>query len=649
MTEYIFFDSQNLFYKHPFGAIVNGSSVTLRIKIETEESIDKVNLVVINNKSISKYSMYLEHSKNNINIYIVSFNINYDTTLLFYYFEINMLNKMLYYGNNKLSLGGIGEIYESNPISYQITVYDKKSKTPMWFKNSIIYQIFVDRFYNGNEDGTISKPKNNSFIYGTWYDKPMYIRKPDTGEIIRWDFYGGNLKGIIKKLDYLKELGINIVYLNPIFEAISNHKYDTGNYKKIDSMFGDNTIFKELVVEARKRGIYLILDGVFNHTGSDSIYFNKYDNYNGLGAYQSKDSPYYSWYRFEEYPNEYDCWWGVKSLPCVNEMEPSYLDYIIRYEDSVINYWMDFGIRGWRLDVADELPDEFIQEIKQTCLKKDSESILLGEVWEDASNKISYGKRRKYLFGNELDSVTNYPFRQNLLKFLDYKISSDLLHKVFMSLYENYPIHNFYSNTNVLGTHDVERLFTVLKAIAEKHINEYIYESNTSENKLELIAMKLLKIATLIQLTFPGVPLIYYGDEVGMEGLNDPYNRAAYPWERENKEILNWYKKIIEIRNKKSVLRTGEWKSIYFGEDVYGYIRSIKYSRDVFDDVHKNSIAVVLINRSITESFIISVDLNNYEYSYLIDIFKGDSVDIKNKKLEIVLEPLEGRLFMSND
>ncbi|MCY6483871.1 glycoside hydrolase family 13 protein [Clostridium aestuarii] len=654
MMDFVFFDSQDLFYKQPFGAVYNDGSITIKIQIDSEKNIDGVNLVVINDKSTFKHNMYLENTINNKDIYISNFNTPYEPTILFYYFEIITFNNVLYYGNNKSSLGGIGEIYESNPVPYQITVYDKISKTPSWFKNAVIYQIFVDRFFNGNENGIISNPKKNSFIYANWNDKPMYIKNHHTGEIIRWDFYGGNLKGIIKKLDYLKELGINTLYLNPVFEAVSNHKYDTGDYKKIDSMLGDYIIFKELVEKARKIGMYIILDGVFSHTGSDSIYFNQYNSYDKVGAYQSKYSPYYNWYNFKKHPHEYDCWWGVKSLPCVNEMESSYLDYIVRNDDSVINYWMDSGIKGWRLDVADELPDKFIEEIKKTCLNKDNESILLGEVWEDASNKISYGKRRKYLLGSELDSVTNYPFRENLLKFFDYKICAVSLHKVFMSLYENYPIHNFYANTNVLGTHDVERLFSTLKMIEDKHLtqNTYVdkrYENHLQENKIESITIKLLKLITLIQFTFPGIPLIYYGDEVGIEGLKDPYNRATYPWGSENKEILNWYKKIIKFRNKNSVFRTGAWKSIYFGEDIYGYIRSIKNSRDIYNDVQQNSLALVLINRSITETWNISVDLNDYEYSLLTDIFNDISVEIKNEKLDVVLNPLEGKLFMSNN
>ena len=322
----------------------------------------------------------------------------------------------------------------------------------------------------------------------------MYIKDMD-GNIVRWDFYGGNLLGVKKKLEYIKSLGVSVIYFNPIFDSPSCHKYDTGDYEKINPMFGDEEIFKDLCNEAEKIGIKIILDGVFSHTGSDSKYFNKFGNYNSLGAYQSLQSPYYRWYRFNDYPDLYEAWWGFSNMPNIDELNPSYLDYIIRDDNSIVEKWIRLGASGWRLDVADELPDEFIKILKKKLKEVDKDSVLIDEVWEDASNKVSYSRKREYLFGNELDSVTNYPLRQIILDLVRNYIGNKSFIRRYLSLKENYPKEYFYSTMNMLGNHDTERVLTMLN------------------NSVEL-----LKEAVAIQMTLPGVPLIYYGDEAGLTG-----------------------------------------------------------------------------------------------------------------------------------
>ncbi|MFD3156997.1 glycoside hydrolase family 13 protein [Haloimpatiens sp. FM7330] len=685
----ILYDSWNLFFKCPFGAVKSNDKVILRLAISDLDQNLKIKKVIL--KLVKdEYSYETLKEKNYImsvekeppkgifretnidskkSIYNCTIDVGIESKLVFYYFEIYLSNnKVIYYGNNKRKVGGLGEIYENNPIPYQITVYSKELITPKWLKHSIMYQIFVDRFFNGNDDFRVLNPRKNCFIYGNWYDKPMYIKDSKTNEIIRWDFYGGNIKGIIKKLDYLKDLGINLIYLNPIFESVSNHKYDTADYKKIDRMYGDLESFKELVQLSRSKGIYIILDGVFNHTGSDSIYFNKYKKYESLGAYQSKDSKYYNWYNFNKYPQDYDCWWGVKDLPCVNEMEKSYLDYIIKDNDSVINYWMNTGIKGWRLDVADELPDEFIELLKKQCKQKDEDSIVIGEVWEDASNKISYDKRRKYFINQELDSVTNYVFRDNLIKFFSNDINAEILYENLMSVYENYPIHNFYSLINVIGTHDVERIATILKKIVierglekEYSLNkinietslEVICKGNESfENIDEYYVFKLLKLIVLIQFTFPGVPHLYYGDEAGLYGEKDPCNRACYPWGKENKNILKMYKQIIKIRKENSILSTGYWKPFYIYDDIYGYIRYHKKGKDCFGDDTQKSIIIVLVNRSFKEKYNIELKvdeniLENYDRQIFVNLFnENEKTILQEGILRVYLEPLEGKILV---
>lgn len=638
----ILHNSWDSFFRCPFGAIECEQNIFLRIEINTNFYINNVSLVLFDDFNKNYYPMNFEFKENDKTVFNFNLKAPTNPSLLFYYFEVCIDNKAIYYGNNSLLSGGKGDLYESSPLPYQITVFEKGYTTPNWFKNSTIYQIFVDRFFNGNDDNSISNPKKNTFIYGNWYDEPMYIRNPETNEILRWDFYGGNLKGVLKKLDYLKDLGINIIYFNPIFEARSNHKYDTGNYKKIDSMFGDEALFKLLVKEASLRGINIILDGVFSHTGSDSLYFNKYNNYDSLGAYQSKDSKYYSWYNFKNYPNEYESWWGVSDLPNVNELNEDYLNYIIKDENSVINHWMKTGVKGWRLDVADELPDEFIKELKKISSNANSDSIVIGEVWEDASNKISYSKRRQYFLGKELDSVTNYLIRDNLLNFLWNNINAETLNNKFMSLYENYPRHNFYSLINLIGSHDVERIYTLLKKTANN------YMVNSSDN-LDDICFKLLKIMTLIQFTFPGVPLLYYGDEAGLEGLKDPYNRATYPWGFENKKILNWYKNLIHIRNDNKALRTGKWKQMYFYDNVYGYFRYIDNNADEFNISCENSFYLILVNKNPTKDYNIKISMSNFNYNFLTNLLNNsDKIEILNSELNLYIEPLDVKLYVGN-
>ena len=459
--------------------------------------------------------------------------------LVWYYFRLTAEGVMYFYGNNERSLGGIGQGFSSPPPKYQITVFEEEAGTPHWYKKAIMYQLFVDRFRNGNQGGGIENPKKNSFIYANWEDTPTYIKDCGTGAISRWDFFGGNLRGVMEKLEYLKELGVKVVYFNPVFEASSNHKYDTGDYRKIDPMFGDDEIFKELCKRAESLGIYIMLDGVFSHTGSDSLYFNKFGSYPGTGAYQSDQSPYYSWYCFKSDRDDYECWWGVDSLPNVNELDPGYVDYIITGQDSVIRHWMELGAKGWRLDVADELPDEFIRLLRKAMKEKDAESVLLGEVWEDASNKESYGRRRAYLLGKELDSVMNYPFRTIMLDFFLGKKDGKSVNEALMSIYENYPLHNFYSNMNLIGSHDVPRILTMLgDAPEEQGLSQLQKEVYRLPEAQKALGVERLKLLSLLQMTFPAVPSIYYGDEAGLEGFRDPLNRAAYPWGRENGTLL---------------------------------------------------------------------------------------------------------------
>lgn len=581
-------DSQGINYRKPFGAVEIGQKVKLSIEINKDITV-ALELIQCNG-ALTNIGMSKEYLNSGAYKYSVEIDTSDFLGLLEYYFILIDGYERVYYGNNDEKLGGIGQMYNHNPIPYQITIYEKTA-VPEWYKEGVIYQIFVDRFCNGNEDGSVTSPKDNSFIYGTWYDTPMYI-KDSAGRVIRWDFYGGNLKGVIKKLDYIKSLGINIVYLNPIFKASSCHKYDTGDYENVDEMFGTNEEFRMLCQKAKEKGIRIILDGVFSHTGDDSKYFNKFGKYKTIGAYQSENSPYFKWYRFNNYPHSYESWWGIDNQPNVEELEPSYLNYIVKSDNSIIKKWMKLGASGWRLDVADELPDRFIQEVKTSMNEVNKDNVLIGEVWEDASNKVSYSQKRKYLYGKELDSVTNYPLRENLINFVKGYIKSDKFSKRIMSVYENYPRENFHSNMNIIGTHDTERILSIL------------------DRRIEL-----LKIIVTLQMTLPGVPLVYYGDEAGLEGGKDPDNRKAYPWNRENDEILSFYERIVKIRNKEVSLRKGNLKIYNTDEDIC-----------IFERCYEDKKIVVAVNISKDDKIVKNI---NIEGSY-VDLMED------NKKCKVI-------------
>ena len=642
MDDWIIHNSHDLKYRNPFGAVKTDTEISLGLRVKNISGINQVRLIIWQDSTGEKeeIEMNMVEANNDDKYYLVSIKSPSQPGLLWYYFGIVINGEEYFYGNNVNSLGGIGEITKHIPPSFQITVYHNIFLPPNWFKDAIVYQIFVDRFYNGNEKGMISYPKKNSLLHTNWDNDPVYIRDED-GSIKYWDFFGGNLPGVIKKLPYLKELGITSIYLNPIFEAPSNHKYDTGDYHKVDPMFGDNQLFKQLCAEADKYGISIILDGVFSHTGSDSIYFNKENNYDSLGAYQSDKSPYYRWYRFNDYPYSYESWWGIEVLPNVNELEPSYQDFIIFNENSVLKYWQRLGVKGWRLDVADELPDRFIRAFKKTMKEVDPDTVLVGEVWEDASNKISYGHRRKYLIDNELDSVTNYPLRQIIIDFILGNRDAKHVHDFLMKLYENYPLDHFYSLLNIVGSHDTPRILSVLQDELPEHF---------SAEERKSLAIKLLQLVSLWQMTFPGVPLILYGDEAGLEGVEEPLNRRTYPWGRENKELLIWYRNITALRKKYDIFKTGKWISFYQGNNIYGYVRMIENGRDVFQQKRMDNVTIVLFNRNIQEKVHLSLQVDKwFDVCQLYDYYRGKvPVEIKDGQINLVLNPLEGKVLLKD-
>lgn len=639
-------------YRQPFGAVCCGQTIQLALDLRTDR-IEEVSSVAVrlwrHNHGESVIVMSVVRHDQDWVLYLVDLTVPEAACLLWYYFIIDLRNgDRLYYSNNDLNLGGAGRLVSSQPNSYQVTVVPAAAKTPDWWKRAVIYQIFPDRFANGSIDGSVLSPRKGSLLHANWDDNPVYV-KDEKGHILAYDFFGGNLAGVRKNLPYLRDLGINVIYFNPVFSAPSNHKYDTADYHQIDPMFGTNQEFHALCDAAGEIGISVILDGVFSHTGSDSRYFNREGNYPDVGAYQSPQSPYFPWYRFLEYPDRYDCWWGVDALPNVNELEPSYRQFIISDQDSVLHHWHRHGVKGWRLDVVDELPDDFLKDFYKTLKAYDPDAILLGEVWEDASNKISYGTLREYFWGEELDSVMNYPFRQVVLDFLLHKSDVTGVHNVLMSLFENYPIHHFFSTMNLIGSHDVPRVLTLLgEATPEENISGVAERAKyrlSSEQKSLGIAR--LKLAVLWQMTFPGTPSVYYGDEAGVEGYRDPLNRRTYPWGHVESSLVAWHRQLIALRHKYSVLQTGDWRSLPMSEHVYGYLRTVVGQSDVFGKPATNNTALVLLNRS-HKPVTLEVSVPG-PIEELTDMLCGERiVSLNDGEAIINLEPFEGKLLLSN-
>ncbi len=441
----------------------------------------------------------------------------------------------------------------------QLTVYEERGAAPDWFGRGVSYQIFPDRFCRSRLPDAAGLVGDRT-VHENWQDTPEY-RPDERGEIRNRDFFGGDLAGIISKLDYLKSLGVTTLYLNPIFEAASNHRYNTADYMAIDPMLGTEEDFRALCREAHARGMRVLLDGVFNHTGSASRYFNADGFYPELGAAQSKDSRYYNWYHFTHWPDSYDAWWGIKTLPAVEENQASYRDFIIRSEDSVVRHWLRCGADGWRLDVADELPDDFIAELRQAMDAEKPDCLLLGEVWEDGSNKIAYDRRRKYLLGRETHGLMNYPFRTAAL---DWLCGGDAaaFRESMEQLRENYPSPAFYSAMNFLSTHDTPRILTLLGGEPTPADKAERAAAQLSPAGREL-ARRRLMLGALLLYTFPGSPTVYYGDEAGMEGYEDPLNRRAFPWGAEDEELLRWYRKLGQLRGGRPSLQRGDICYLY--------------------------------------------------------------------------------------
>ena len=454
---------------------------------------------------------------------------------------------------------------------FVLLIYKKDFAPPAWTRGQILYQIFVDRFCRG--DGDVSL-REDAVINENWTEGiPQYA--PKRGDPLKNnEFFGGNLWGVIEKLDYLKSLGVGVIYLNPIFRAYSNHKYDTGDYLEIDGMFGGEKAFRLLLQRAHEKGIRVILDGVFNHTGDNSRYFDRYGEYGGRGAYTDPDSIYRDWFCFRSYPKDYESWWGIDILPKLNLRNNACRDFFVG-KDGVCSHYMKMGIDGWRLDVADELTDDFLDLLRQAVKdSSDGEGFILGEVWENAALKEAYGKRRRYFQGEQLDSVMNYPLRNGILQFL-LEEDGEFLGDVLKEIYATYPKCVCDSLMNLLGTHDTERILTALGEGTEREWDLEGKQLATKRLSAEQrrIGIQRLKVAATIQYTVYGIPSIFYGDEAGMEGYHDPFCRRPFPWGREEDSVVEFYRILGKIRRSHPVFEDGEFRVLWAKGGLLAYLR----------------------------------------------------------------------------
>lgn len=605
------FNSRKIECKSPYGAVKCGEKLSLHFPIASWVSVDKMYVFIRLGDVSTPVEMRFEKSENGFSVYTADY--VFDAAGIYYYrFEMRNRDGVWYYGRGENGESVCGE----NLPEWQLTVYKSSYKTPDFAKGNIIYHVFVDRF--NRADGVKTKRKYR--LHESFSESPEVVSAD--GKYYADDFFGGNFNGIREKLDYLEELGVGIIYLSPIFKAYSNHRYDTGDYLKVDELLGTEDDFKRLLDAAHEKGMKVILDGVFNHSGADSLYFNKFGTYDSLGAYQSKSSPYYDWYFFKKFPDEYACWWGCDNVPDLNKSNKDYRALVFG-KNGVVEKWQKLGADGWRLDVVDELPIDFVNLLIKKIKSVNKDALVIGEVWEDASTKVSYGELRPYLLGDQLDGTMNYPFMNAIIAYVrdgDEKFFKDTV----QSILENYPKETVYCLMNSLGTHDTVRIINALsdvRAHGWSKTHKLGYKLPDSEYEK---AKKKLYLASVLQFTLPGIPAIFYGDEAGLQGFDDPINRRPYPWGSEDEEILMHYRKLGRIRRENRAVFSGGFNM----RDENGLVA---YERAGGDDeilIAVNAGAddkTLIINKEYTSLY------NNKEYKDVVDVPAGAFVILKKK------------------
>jgi len=598
----ILHDSHSPTYRDPIGPVQAGGRLTLRF------FCDECEAVTVRTWNGSEKFTTMKPVGNGL--FEATLTVPATPMLFWYDFIVHRASGELRYGNAADGLGGVGEELHGSPRSYQVTVYDPAYATPAYLREGVIYQIFPDRYYRKAEAATperhnaIAQAHPEATFHGQWNESPTLDTDPENGDNRALDFFGGTLAGITEKLDYLLALGVTVIYLNPVVRARTNHRYDTGDYETVDPILGTEEDFATLTRAAKKVGIRILSDGVFSHTGADSKYFNRFSRYTTVGAYQSQTSPYFGWYHFDHFPDRYNAWWGFYTLPAVEKDNPAYRRYLLDADSGVLPLWMKRGACGWRLDVADELPVDLLRDMRAAVKGQNPDGTLLGEVWEDASNKISYGKQRSYCLGDTLDSVMNYPLRRVVIDFFTHLCSAHELARLLLHQREVYPAPFLYSLMNLLGSHDRVRALNAFSGYDLEGIiqmpREQAQKIRLTPEQLALSKERYLEALRLL-CALPGAPTVYYGDELGMQGMADPWNRAPMDWDGGDAVLWSSVSALLNHRRQHRLLQTGYFDVEAIDADTLIIRRYTVNGLDVFGEPLGEEGVSITITRKVEE------------------------------------------------
>jgi len=701
-------DSFSAFYRSPFGAVPQGTAITLRLRgpigltdpevrlwnaagnpNETDIAMQPVTLpaAVIASETGDNPSQYTWWQAT-----IPATDVS---TLgdMWYQFEAQYNGQTVYYDDNGAQLEGVGQVgLSAGGPSYQISVYQDNFQTPSWLRHAVIYEIFPDRFFNGNITND-ENPNVNTAVgtlpdgqeglvpvqfHNNWYSQPYDPAivatpgDPDYANELKlrgdgqWnmDFFGGDLQGINDKLDYLKSLGVNTLYLPPIFQSDSVHKYDTGNFLEVDPGFGTMQDWLNLVKDAKARGMHILIDGAFEDTGSDSVYFNKFGNYQSVGAWQqyqnpSEQSPYYSWYDWTgNSTTPYSSWFGYDTLPLTNTSNPSYQQFVYGGPKSVAEYWIENGASGWRLDSADNgnFSIPWWSAFRSAVKSVDPQAAIVGEIWNNATNDSG----TDWLTGQTFDSVMNYQFRNAVIDFFrgtyddgnetHTGVDATGFNARLMRLYSEYPLTSFYAMMNLVDSQDTMRILSVLSNAPDPTTMTAYQQATWQPSASDLaVGIARLKLVSDFQFGFPGDPTVYYGDEAGMLGYKDPLNRGPYPWGQANEDLVNHYRLLGAIRNANPVLQTGTFEPLLEQGNVYAFARTITGGQDVFGATASNASAIVAMNNQATATTVtVPVNGTVADGTQMLDELTGTWYTVQQGAVTLNLAPYQGVILISS-
>jgi glycosidase len=643
-------DSRDPLYRTPGGAVPQGTNVKIRFRtfhadvtgvkvrfFSVDRNGQQIVPMTMAAADVSCYEPGLESETCDFWSVTLPDDIVADPDVLWYRFIVTDGTDTDYYADNTAALdGGLGAPSDAAiDRSWALSVTADEFTAPSWAKNAVVYQIFPDRFRNGRKD---NDPATGDLRYDDpvlkldWSTLPEgYCRNytdanancpwrfddtpPDGNPTIEGprgrDYMGGDLKGVDQQLDYLASLGVTAIYFNPIFDAASNHSYDTQDYTKVDPYFGTQKDFDNLVKHAKALGIRVILDGVFNHMSSDSPFFDRYHHYLGNdGACESATSPYRGWFTFHNVAAgtgtcvsstgvangaTYDGWFGFDSIPVLTKSNPQVKEYFLTGANAISKLWLRRGAGAWRMDVSGDasFPSDYWPAFRTVVKATRSDALTISETWQKDSTLL------RMILGDRLDTTMNYRLRDAVIAFLapgpfDSKGFADSGHSIPPSVFaermasqrEDYADAAYYSLMNLLDSHDTERLLWTLTPGDESPAGRELDAGNVAAGK------RALRLASVIQFTVPGMPTVYYGDEAGITGDDDPDDRRTYPWAdlggSPDANQLAHYRALGTLRHDVAALTAGDFR-ILLTDDAKGVVA---YGRKTGSQA-----AIVLVNR----------------------------------------------------